>query len=334
MANFCIMRIEKRKDMGSVRRCAAHHLRTVETPNADPNGRIRILAGSPESDDVTAIIGASTKPLMKRKDAIRCLDVFCGASPEFFAQGGSVREFEALTMEWARETFGADNIVLAVTHEDESTPHVQLLVTPITPKGNLSASHWIDGPKKLRAMQDSFADTMKPLGLVRGIEGSKAKHQDIKTWYGKLEPAMRKAEKLLAEADQVEVKQISAAAKNAAEASRLAEAKTALIEWQTELKNTSNEMKREQKNLADREAIVVRQESILQRLAADLQRQKEALQEAFKTLPMTIQAKLAAIFKQPKKEPVTPAKPAEKPSPATEDLSPKLAAKKSIFRPS
>ena len=304
MSNFCIMRIEKRKDIGSVRRCAEHHLRAVYTPNADPQGSIKVLAGSSDSNDVTAIINGVAKSLMKRKDAIRCLDVFCGASPDFFAQGGSIRDFESLAMSWAKDTFGADNIALAVTHEDESTPHVQMLITPVTPKGKLSASHWVDGPKKLRALQDSFADVMKPLGLERGVEMSKAKHEDVKTWYSKLEPAMHKAEKLLAEADQVEARQITEKAKNAAEASRLAAAKTALTEWQTELKTTSNSMKVEQVKLADREAEIVKKESLLQRLGADLERQKKALLDAFSELPLTIKSRLADIFKRDKTAPV------------------------------
>lgn len=191
---YAIMRIEKRRDLASVRRCAEHHLRAADTPNADPLGRIRVLAGSCMASDVTALIRDTTGPLMKRKDGVRCLDVFCGASPEFFASGGSVAQFEKNAMVWASATFGADNVALAVTHEDELTPHIQMLVTPITPKGTLAASYWLDGPKRLEALQDSFAAAMAPLGLERGIRGSKAKHEDVKRWYSELLPRMKFAE--------------------------------------------------------------------------------------------------------------------------------------------
>lgn len=302
MANFCIMRIEKRRDMGSVRRCAEHHLRTVPTPNADPTRSIKVLVGSSDSNDVTATINDVAKSLMKRKDAIRAMDVFCGASPDFFAQGGSVHEFETLAVRWAAETFGADNIVLAVAHSDELTFHVHLLVTPVTPKGNLSASHWLDGPKKLRHLQDTFAEVMKPLGLERGVEGSKAKHQDVKTWYGALEPAMKKAEKIIEHADQVQVRMRDEKAKNLAEATKLTQAREALVEWQNGLKAASAEIKTAQEKLVVREQEIVKKETFFQRLATDLEQQKKMLLQAFGQLPTDIQAKLAAIFKREKTE--------------------------------
>lgn len=199
---YAIMRIEKRRDLASVRRCADHHLRAVDTPNADPMRGIRVLAGSADARDVTALIRDTTGPLMKRKDGIRAMDVFCGASPEFFEAGGSVQQFEAIALSWASSTFGADNIQLAVTHEDELTPHVQMLVTPITPQGKLAASYWLDGPKKLEALQDTFAAAMAPLGLERGVKGSKARHEDVRRWYAELLPQMRTAEARIEEAQK------------------------------------------------------------------------------------------------------------------------------------
>lgn len=197
---FAIMRIEKRKDMSAIRRCAAHHLRTVHTPNADPERGIKLLAGPSTDAEVVEIFKRAVEPLKRRKDATLCLDMFIGASPSFFASGGSVEAFEARAMNWAVRTFGADNVVCAVTHNDESTPHVQLLLAPITPQGRLSASHWIDGPKRLSALQDSLADAMKPLGLVRGVKGSKAKHQQVRRWYAELGPRIKAAQAQIAQA--------------------------------------------------------------------------------------------------------------------------------------
>ena len=200
---FAIMRIEKRKDIRSVQRCADHQLRAVDTPNADPKRGIRVLVGSSDARAVAAFIRDRTKPLIKRHDAIRCMDVFCGASPEFFANGGSIFDFEALALKWAEDTFGIENIAVAVTHEDELTPHLALLVTPITPRGKLSASHWLDGPKKLEKMQDSFAEAMCPLGLERGIKGSKARHEDVSKWYAELAPRMLSAQARIDDAQKI-----------------------------------------------------------------------------------------------------------------------------------
>jgi len=48
---------------------------------------------------------------------------------------------------------------------------------------SLSAKDFIGGRERLRADQTSFAQVLKPLGLERGIEGSKAKHQTIRSYY-------------------------------------------------------------------------------------------------------------------------------------------------------
>lgn len=281
MSNFAIMRIEKRKDIGSVRRCAEHHLRAVDTPNADPSRPIRVLAGSPDANQTTGIIVDSVKPLMKRKDAIRCLDVFCGASPEFFASGGSIRDFEARAMKWAADTFGADNIALAVTHEDETTPHVQLLITPII-KGKLSASHWLDGPKKLRALQDGFAAAMSPLGLDRGVKGSKAKHEDIKTWYGGLEERAKKAQKVIDQAAQVKADQV---------------ARQLVIDARADIvKSNAALLLQREKQLEQRALELDRKQGLLEKLAAELQWQKEALLKIFDKLPFEIRATLGRVF--------------------------------------
>ena len=277
MQNFAIMRIEKRKDIGSVRRCAEHHLRTVPTPNADPNRGIKILAGYDKPQDITAIVNGVAKDLAKRKDAIKALDIFCGASPEFFQQGGSIREFEAIALEWVKETFGADNIVLAVTHSDECTEHFHCLLTPVTPDGKLSASHWLDGPKKLRALQTSFADAMKPLGLERGVEGSKAKHEDIKTYYGKLEPAAKQAKATIAKAEKVENLQSGREAKIVAKASELAREKEALSEWRDKLETTSQTLQNERQKLVQRKTEIIQKETFLTKLADELQAQKKGM---------------------------------------------------------
>lgn len=200
--HYAIMRIEKRKDLSAIRRCAAHHLRTVHTPNANPERGIKVLAGPTTDAEVVEIFKRAVEPLKRRKDATLCLDVFIGASPSFFASGGSLEAFEANAMAWAVRTFGADNVVCAVTHDDESTPHVQLLLAPVTKQGRLSASHWIDGPKRLSALQDSLADAMKPLGLVRGVKGSKAKHQDVRRWYGEMVPRVKAAQVQIAQAER------------------------------------------------------------------------------------------------------------------------------------
>ena len=56
-------------------------------------------------------------------------------------------------------------------------------MVPIDPKVKLNCRHYLGGREKMRDLQTSFAQKVEHLGLERGIEGSKAKHQDIKRFY-------------------------------------------------------------------------------------------------------------------------------------------------------
>ncbi len=50
----------------------------------------------------------------------------------------------------------------------------------------LNARGITGGSNKLRKLQDSYADSVKQLGLHRGMKGSKATHEDIKSFYSAL----------------------------------------------------------------------------------------------------------------------------------------------------
>ena len=65
-------------------------------------------------------------------------------------------------------------------------PHIHAVIVPIDEKGKLNARGYFGGREKMRGMQDSFAKQMQPLGLERGIKGSKARHVDVKEYYSRL----------------------------------------------------------------------------------------------------------------------------------------------------
>ncbi|MDR8284580.1 plasmid recombination enzyme, partial [Acinetobacter baumannii] len=80
-----------------------------------------------------------------------------------------------------------DRIVTASIHRDEATPHLSAFVVPLTQDGRLSAKEFIGGRDKMRADQTSFAEAVRALGLERGIEGSRATHQRVQSYYGAIE---------------------------------------------------------------------------------------------------------------------------------------------------
>lgn len=187
---------------------AKHHDRTRTTLNADPDKKNenKLLAGVPSSQVPVAIQERISKieenqGKKTRKDAVAAIEVLMTASPEFFKdkQEWLIRAWSERSVDWAKSHFGADNVVSAVLHRDETTPHLHVVVFPETPDHKLSAKHWLDGFEKMQSMQDGYAEAVKIDGLERGIKGSKAKHTDIKRWYAVGLPKAREQVKELTE---------------------------------------------------------------------------------------------------------------------------------------
>lgn len=191
---YAILRTEKLKTWGNVSASLQHNFRSRPTPNADPEGDIHILVGSSDYEVVLAHMRNRLTGITVRKNAVMAIEVMLTASPGYFrpedpAASGhfdveKTRLFTLQSMAWAEAQFGAENIVSAALHVDESTPHLQLIIQPIDPRGRLNASYWLDGNRKLSQMQDDFADHVASLGLLRGLKGSLAEHSPVKKLYG------------------------------------------------------------------------------------------------------------------------------------------------------
>ncbi len=189
---YAVMRFNKLKTMGQVSSRGAHNERTRATPNADDErrGENERLAGTGDwQADVQARLDDAPKI---RANAVLALDYVFTASRSFF-EGGDEREratrldaWRDRTMDWLRERFGADNVVAAILHRDELTPHIQAMVVPIDERGHLAAKTFIGTPSKVSEMQTSYARAVEDLGLVRGVQGSVADHQTVRDYYAKI----------------------------------------------------------------------------------------------------------------------------------------------------
>jgi outer membrane murein-binding lipoprotein Lpp len=194
---FAIARIAKLKG-GSVAGAGRHVDRTRETPNADraklDENRILIGDDRPVRELVTEKIDEhGGKP---RCDSVECVELLLAASPEYFNEGREennperVHEFAEKTVEFLHEQYG-DRCVKATLHLDEKTPHVQAFVVPVDERGKLNCKSFFGSRAKLRAFQDAFAEKMQPLGLERGVKGSRATHEDIQRFYGAINREVR-----------------------------------------------------------------------------------------------------------------------------------------------
>lgn len=210
---YIILRTAKQKTKGNIASLGQHLQRTRDTPNADPDltHQNEILRGSA---DLLADVDSRLAELEEvngkpKKNAVLCIEHLIAVSPEFlhfFKEDGNYSPRSTAettswlvpesqvdedrlnglidhTLAWLDKTYGRENVVNVQLHLDESSPHFHATVVPVDERGRLNCRAFLGGREKMRDMQTSIAEEMAPLGLIRGVEGSKARHQDVKRFY-------------------------------------------------------------------------------------------------------------------------------------------------------
>ena len=112
-----------------------------------------------------------------RKDSTRFVDTLVTASPEFF-KGKSQRRYRRFfqrAADFLIGRVGRENIVSAVVHMDEKTPHLHLTFVPLTKDNRLCAKEIIGNRANLTKWQDDFHAYMveKYPDLERGESASR-----------------------------------------------------------------------------------------------------------------------------------------------------------------
>lgn len=183
MANMAILRVAKIKTMSSLAARGKHNFRERETPNADAERTpLNLVAGARSTDGLMQQV-SDLLPAKRRKDAVIGLEYLITASPEHFGADWRERkdfgtEYFNDAIKWLQQRHGAENVVCATVHLDESTPHLVAFVVPRTKDGRLAAKDFVGGAAKLSKMQTEFAKEVgQKHGLERGVEWSKAVHK-------------------------------------------------------------------------------------------------------------------------------------------------------------
>ena len=142
----------------------------------------------------------------KRKikdDAVLITSFILGSDKEFFdgISPETQKQFFYDCTEFFAERYGKENVVSAVVHLDESTPHMHLNLMPVT-GGKLCAKELFDRTA-LRELQTDFYEVVgKKYGLKRGKEGSTAKHLDTVAF--KMKKMTEAAEAKIREAEEAQ----------------------------------------------------------------------------------------------------------------------------------
>lgn len=217
---FAIMRFKKLKGSGSssgatasINGAVSHIARSRPTPNADTERRHlnRAIVGKDDAQAIQTAIADRT-PERYRRDAVRALEFVITASPEWFAENpDQVDPYFDSAVEWLRSHFGAENVVSAIQHNDESTPHMHALVVPVDPEtGRLNAKKWLGGRGVMRAMQSEFADHQASYGVERGKARPGRQHTSVADWYNGHAQLDEREAQLAAEREAFEGKKAAA----------------------------------------------------------------------------------------------------------------------------
>nr|WP_280166676.1 MobV family relaxase [Priestia aryabhattai]MDH3129910.1 MobV family relaxase [Priestia aryabhattai] len=117
-----------------------------------------------------------------RNDAVLVAEFFVSASPEYMhamSQDEQRKYFEA-SLDHIAGKYGQQNILYAVVHNDEATPHMHVGFVPITEDRRLAAKEYFHGKTKIRRIQDDFHNYMNKRGydIERG-EPSELQHKSV-----------------------------------------------------------------------------------------------------------------------------------------------------------
>ena len=281
--SFAIMRFEKLKSGGPISGSISHVCRTRLTPNADPK-RLhtnRAIVGEIDAKSISAAIEQRT-PAKYRRDAVRVLEFVITATSDWFDENPDQSDayFDS-AVAWLRDEFGAENVVAAVQHNDELTPHMHAYVVPVDPEtGRLNAKKWVGGRGKLRQMQTEFANHQSGFGVERGKPRPGRKHKPQAEWYAEqgtldereaaLEAREREADAKAAQA--AEERQAAATAlESAGELHRQVELRTEDLDHrQRQLAALERQLRERGEHLAGGEAALAQRQAEIDRAGKQL----------------------------------------------------------------
>ncbi|MCJ0814283.1 MobV family relaxase [Vibrio vulnificus] len=176
-----VLRFKKIKDFNNLNLSNAHVYRYLDTPNANPKILNKKLLGSGNvvRDVKRKINENNIKP---RKNAVLCIEAILSLSPCYFKNNKNVKDFAITARKWLINEFG-ENLISAVLHLDEKTPHIHAHIIPITDDKRLSARDLFN-KITLPDLQKSYLDKMKVIEPnLTYNKGAKIEHTDLKEFY-------------------------------------------------------------------------------------------------------------------------------------------------------
>ena len=189
---YAILRFQKRK-AGGIAACERHNERKKEAYKSNPDIDMERsknnyhLVPPPrytykkEINRMVAEAGCKV-----RKDSVLMVETLITTSPEFMNSlpPEEQKEYFTMALDFLAERVGRQNILSAVVHMDEKTPHMHLCFVPITPDNRLSAKEFLGNQKSLSQWQTDYHERMSSRWneLERGQSSMETKRKHIPTW--------------------------------------------------------------------------------------------------------------------------------------------------------
>lgn len=179
---YAIFRIKKLSTHQAISKVGRHNDRSGRLPaNVDPKRTELNRSFTPNDTPLLDRVKDKLAGKKYRKDAVRAVEIFCGFSPgcEKFVP---VDQWAEASLNYVKKKFGAKNLVSAVLHLDEETPHMHFVIIPLVGE-KLAAKRIFGTRRQLHVMQTEYHAVVKNYGLNRGTKGSSRPHLSMREIY-------------------------------------------------------------------------------------------------------------------------------------------------------
>lgn len=216
-----------------------------------------------------------------RKDAVKMVEATVQLGGDITKESEET-QIEALkeAYEELKEMYGEENIISAVIHVDETTPHLHCDFVPLTKRGNLSAKDVIGDKKKMRRTQEKFLEAMQervPRAKFARLEPEKAQFNGLdQKLYEKMTASIKEREdKLCDREDYIEDQEIKLENKE----EQLNQLKETLEAKENEIRARERQVEKDEDGIVfDRDALMGKEQRLAER-AQELREQEEAIAE-------------------------------------------------------
>ena len=187
---YAILRMEPRTIQGTAA-MLRHALREAPVPNAEPGAEPpQVLAGHGTAQAGMAVLVRHGRGLQSSQALAEVHQTRGGRArhvqPRRWHAPGQAPAGQLLQgcPDFLNARYGAENVLCAAIHRDETTSHLQVLIAARHEGGRLSSSKLMGNRTALSALQDDFHEAVaKPFGLLRGEKRTNAKHVPVRALY-------------------------------------------------------------------------------------------------------------------------------------------------------